>query len=134
LQSLYLLRIEKWLAGVSGPLQTTNPDPTVSWQKLGFPQDDNHPVVCITWQDAQDYVHWLTTKTGHTYRLLSEAEWEYAARAGSQSPYPWVTPPITSKQTTEAKSAAHLWHKVVINGKRLRLWALSLRINSASMI
>ena len=64
-------------------------DPQVSWRKLGFPQDDKHPVVCVTWQDAQDYVHWLSQRTGHKYRLLSEAEWEYAARGGTSTAYPW---------------------------------------------
>jgi formylglycine-generating enzyme required for sulfatase activity len=63
--------------------------PEASWKNLGFKQDDNHPVVCVTWNDAQDYVKWLSKKTGSTYRLLTEAEWEYAARAGSTTPYPW---------------------------------------------
>jgi formylglycine-generating enzyme required for sulfatase activity len=64
-------------------------DPKVSWRKLGFAQNDDHPVVCVTWQDAQDYVHWLGQRTGHKYRLLSEAEWEYAARGGTTTAYPW---------------------------------------------
>ena len=67
----------------------SNPDPIGSWHDVGFPQDDRHPVVCVTWQDAQDYTGWLSRRTGHKYRLLTEAEWEYAARAGSTSPYPW---------------------------------------------
>jgi formylglycine-generating enzyme required for sulfatase activity len=64
-------------------------DPQVSWRKLSFPQDDKHPVVCVTWQDAQDYVHWLSQRTGDKYRLLSEAEWEYAARGRTSTAYPW---------------------------------------------
>ena len=55
----------------------------------GFPQDDRHPVVCVSWLDAQAYVDWLSEKTGNQYRLLSEAEWEHAARAGSTTSYPW---------------------------------------------
>jgi len=47
------------------------------------------PVINVTWYDANGYCSWLSRETGHTYRLLSESEWEYTARAGSTTEYPW---------------------------------------------
>jgi formylglycine-generating enzyme required for sulfatase activity len=59
----------------------------VNWQQPGFEQAGNHPVVCVAWRDARAYVAWLSKRTKKTYRLLSEAEWEYMARAGAVTTY-----------------------------------------------
>jgi formylglycine-generating enzyme required for sulfatase activity len=60
-----------------------------SWRAPGFPQDDRHPVVCVSWNETQQYASWLTEGTHHRYRLLSEAEYEYVNRAGSRGTYFW---------------------------------------------
>jgi formylglycine-generating enzyme required for sulfatase activity len=63
--------------------------PEYSWSNPGFPQDDDHPVVCVTWQEAADYAAWLSRRTGHHYRLLTEAEYEFVDRAGTSTAYWW---------------------------------------------
>ncbi|HSN70483.1 MAG TPA: formylglycine-generating enzyme family protein [Steroidobacteraceae bacterium] len=64
------------------------------WRDNGLdPPDVALPVTCVSWDDAQAYLEWLSEKSGLRYRLPSEAEWEYAARAGSESAWPWGNNP-----------------------------------------
>jgi formylglycine-generating enzyme required for sulfatase activity len=67
-----------------------------------FEQSPSDPVVCVSWEDAQAYVTWLSAKTGKPYRLLSESEWEYAARAGTNAARPWGEPPSHDLANTGA--------------------------------
>jgi formylglycine-generating enzyme required for sulfatase activity len=61
-----------------------------NWQNVGYTQTAAHPVACVSWRDARDYAAWLSKKTGQKYRLPSESEWEYGARAGSSVAVPWT--------------------------------------------
>jgi formylglycine-generating enzyme required for sulfatase activity/serine/threonine protein kinase len=60
-------------------------DPRLTWRDPGFPQSDDHPVVLVSWNDAKAFCDWLSRKDGRTYRLPTEAEWEYCCRAGTET-------------------------------------------------
>jgi formylglycine-generating enzyme required for sulfatase activity len=66
-------------------------DANTTFRDPGFAQDGNHPVACVSWDEAKAYVAWLNTQTSGGYRLLTEVEWEYVARGGATENlvYPW---------------------------------------------
>ena len=62
-------------------------DAKYTWLNPGFEQTDEHPVVNVSWNDAVAFCEWLKSKEGQAYRLPTEAEWEYACRAGTTTRY-----------------------------------------------
>lgn len=79
----YAVTFEEWDAAMaSGGLNGDRPDDN-GWGR------GRRPVIGVSWNDAQAYVKWLSWKTRQIYRLLSEAEWEYAARSGTDAPFWW---------------------------------------------
>lgn len=83
---VYEVTFAEWDACVAAGGCVTNPSDE-GWGRGA------RPVINVTWDDAQSYLKWLSAKTGKTYRLPSDAEWEYAARAGSSTDYSWGNTP-----------------------------------------
>lgn len=96
-------------------------DRRYSWRNPGFPQGDDHPVVNVTWNDAQALAAWLSKTEGRHYRLPTEAEWEYACRAGTRSRYHSGDEPgslLGTANVFDASSASYWpgWQPMALTG------------------
>ena len=81
--SKFEVTFDDWNQCVAGDGCNGHQPDDVNWGR------GNRPVIYVSWENAQVYVSWLSSQTGKVYRLLSESEWEYVARAGSSSAYSW---------------------------------------------
>ena len=100
--------------GVESAVKGWNP---VSWRIAGFMQTDEHPVVNVSWNDAVAFCKWLSRKEGNDYRLPTEAEWEYACRAGTATHYFSGDDPETlakAGNVADAAAKAQRWIRVYV--------------------
>ena len=104
----------QWDACVSGGGCGGHRPEDVGWGRA------DRPVVNVSWEDAQSYVSWLSRQTGEEYRLPTEAEWEYAARAGTTTKYSWG-----NEIGKNRANCRRLWQRLGRSRNRRRRWVRS---------
>ena len=92
------------------------------WRNPGFRQHESHPVTCVSWNDAQAYAAWLASVTGERYRLPSESEWEYAARAGNEAARYWED---LESESPHAPAESADWSPESAAGQRNWCWSVN---------
>jgi formylglycine-generating enzyme required for sulfatase activity len=113
----YAVTFEEWDACVSAGGCTKQPGDE-GWGR------GRRPVINVSWDDAQQYVRWLSAKTGHKYRLPSEAEWEYAARARTTTAYYWGNEFGISHANCPDCGVSGTWQTVPVGGYDPNPWKL----------
>ena len=105
------------------PPNTLEQGPQFTWKDTGWEQTDAHPVVNVTWNDAKAFCDWLSKKEGKAYELPTEAEWEYACRAGAKTDYAFGDDPRAAGDYAwyQDNSGGHT-HPV--GGKKPNAWGL----------
>jgi formylglycine-generating enzyme required for sulfatase activity len=97
-----------------------------SWRDPGFSQDDSHPAVGASWDDATTYVKWLSGKTGKDYRLPLEAEWEFTCRAGTKTPFWWGSSITPDQANYDGSAEPYKYRKATVPAKHFEAnpWGL----------
>ena len=125
----YQTEAEKDGKGAWGPDESGKfvMDRKYTWRSPGFEQTDDHPVVNVSWNDAKAFCRWLSKKERRTYRLPTEAEWEYACRAGTKTAYSFGDDPEGLAKVGNLADATARESILVGRGRASRATVTSIR-------